>query len=346
MALRVLKRLHPDLYRLRNDPTRIGIEELLAIADSYCLGNQVDRSHLIRALNQTQFGQQPLSSVTYFAGSMGLGILKDDASIVVRGMYGLLQNVHCMWSEITRDCEQLHDRMIQGETGAAIDPSENGPLCSLWEGPPLRLFPEAIWEDAATNSQRQAIWTAILSASTVAEPPELLIQATIAAFGGKTAEGQLVVDAATPWMEIRRRIERDPDFLYQFIKNPRKFEEFIAASYRKAGWPEVTLTAHSRDGGRDVIAVKPGYGSIRFLDQCKAYRPGHLVTHDDVRAMLGVLQVDRNASKGIITTTSDFQPEIFTGPDFKPFMPHRLELKNGPKLRDWLREIDDMKKGN
>ena len=151
--------------------------------------------------------------------------------------------------------------------------------------------------------------------------------------GDKTSEGQLVTDVALPWLQIVHEIERDPQFLYQFVNDPRKFEEFIAATYRKAGWTEVILTPRSSDGGRDVIAVKRGYGSIRFLEQCKAYRHGNLVTHNDVRAMLGVLQTDANASKGIITTTSDFQPGIHTGSEFKPFMPHRLELKNGQQLR-------------
>ena len=55
---------------------------------------------------------------------------------------------------------------------------------------------------------------------------------------------------------------------------------------------------------------------------------------------LGVLNVDRNSSKGIITTTSNFQPGI-SKPDseFAPFLPHRLELKNGEDLLKWLAEL-------
>ncbi len=337
-AVRILKRLEPELYQLRDEPTCIGIAELLAIADSYCRGDKIDRGCLVRALNQTQFGQQPISSVAYFAGSMGWGISKDDPSIVTRGLFGLSRSVACMWSEMARDFEQLRKMRIRNAATAAIDPSESGPMGPLWDGSPSRSFPQSVWENIATKRRRdQAMWSAIIAARS----PELLIQAAIVTFGDNTSEGQLVIDVAMPWMDIMREIERDPDFLYQFVKSPRKFEEFIAATYKKAGWPEVTLTPRSKDGGRDVIAVKPGHGSIRFLEQCKAYKRGHLVTHDDVRAMLGVLQTDPNASKGIITTTSDFQPGIFTGADFKPFMPHRLELKNGQQLRDWLLEFRD-----
>jgi restriction system protein len=169
--------------------------------------------------------------------------------------------------------------------------------------------------------------------------PELLLQAEITLTGPATSEGVIVRAAAVPWLEIFEHIRRDPNFLAYFAKEPRKFEEFIAATYDRAGFDEVTLTPQRGDGGRDVIAVKRGWGSVRFLEQTKAYSPGHLVTHDDVRAMLGVINIDRNSSKGLITTTSDFQPGVFTSPDFAPFLPHRLELKNGEALVAWLSEI-------
>jgi restriction system protein len=80
-----------------------------------------------------------------------------------------------------------------------------------------------------------------------------------------------------------------------------------------------------------VIAIKRGLGSIRVIDQVKAYKPGHLVTADDVRALLGVLQGD-GASKGFLTTTSDFAPKLGEDPLLVPFMPSRIELINGSKL--------------
>lgn len=58
------------------------------------------------------------------------------------------------------------------------------------------------------------------------------------------------------------------------------------------------------------------------MEQTKAYSPGTLVTHDDVRTMLGVLSIDRSASKGLITTTSDLQPKVMKSREFAPFF-HR-----------------------
>ena len=173
--------------------------------------------------------------------------------------------------------------------------------------------------------------------------PVVLLQTEILTFRDRTHEGVLVASVADTWLELYRAIEKDPEFLQHFSRNPRKFEEFIAGAYNRAGWDEVILTPRSGDGGRDVIAVKRGFGSVRFLEQTKAYHPGHLVTHDDVRAMIGVLSTDPNSSKGLITTTSDFQPTIRSSPEFQRFLPHRLELKNGTELMEWLKTIQKIK---
>jgi restriction system protein len=170
--------------------------------------------------------------------------------------------------------------------------------------------------------------------------PEFLLQTEILHVGDKTSEGHLIRASALPWLEIVDYIDRNPEFLFQFAQNPRKFEEFIAASYERAGFDEVILTPQRGDGGRDVIATKKGWGSVRFLEQTKAYSPGHLVTHDDVRAMLGTLATDQRASKALITTTSAFQPGILkSGSEFERFVPHRLELKDGVQTREWVRQI-------
>lgn len=179
---------------------------------------------------------------------------------------------------------------------------------------------------------------AVLSESLSKPSQELLLQAIVDPVE-KSKEGQLIRAIAIPWLKIAKEIERDPNFLFHFAQNPRKFEEFIAATYAQEGWTDVILTPRSGDHGRDVIATKAGIGSIRFLDQCKAYSRGRLVRHEDVRAMYGVLNLYPNSSKAIITTTSDFQPGIMNSDEFKAVMPHRLELRNGVALREWLQRI-------
>jgi restriction system protein len=147
--------------------------------------------------------------------------------------------------------------------------------------------------------------------------------------------GQLIRAIGIPWLAILDELNRNPTFLFEFARHPRNFEEFVAASYDRAGY-EVLLTPRNGDFGRDVIATRPGHLSVRILDQCKAYSPGHAVSANDVRAMLGVITGDQNTSKGVITTTARFAPGIDNDPKLAPYLPDRLELRDGRRLREWL----------
>jgi restriction system protein len=132
-------------------------------------------------------------------------------------------------------------------------------------------------------------------------------------------------------------LQEDPASAYQL--GWEKWEEIIAGAYQREGFDEVILTPRSGDRGRDVIATKWGIGSIRFFDQVKAYSPGHLVTADEVRAMIGVINGAGNVSKGIVTTTSEFAPRVTDDAFIKPFIPYRLELKPRDNLLAWLAEL-------
>ena len=166
---------------------------------------------------------------------------------------------------------------------------------------------------------------------------DLLLQAVVVP-GESTNEGQLIEAVAIPWFEIIKTLKNDPKMAFQI--SPRKWEEIIAGAYKKAGFDDVILTPRSGDLGRDVIAVKKGLGLVRIIDQVKAYKPGHLVTADDVRALMGVMQGD-GASKGFLTTTSEFAPKLREDPLIVPFMPSRLELIDGKML---LRRLEELAK--
>ena len=170
---------------------------------------------------------------------------------------------------------------------------------------------------------------------TVIRKVNLLLQ-TIIISGEKTHEGRLVEAVSIPWFDIVDLLRNDPNIAFQIP--PDKWEEIVAGAYHKAGFDEVTLTPRSGDYGRDVIAIKRGIGSIRVIDQVKAFKQGHLVTANDVRALIGVLQGDK-ASKGFLTTTSDFAPKIKEDPLIVPFMPAKLELINGVELFRRLQEL-------
>ena len=158
--------------------------------------------------------------------------------------------------------------------------------------------------------------------------PQLLIKSAISS-GRKTIEGKLIEAVELPWFDIIELLRKDPTNAYKIP--PDKWEEIIATSYVKAGFDEVILTPRSGDYGRDVIATLRGIGYVRVIDQVKAYRPGHLVTADDVRALYGVVMAD-GASKGFLTTTSDFAPRLSRDILLSPLIPSRIELINGPTL--------------
>jgi restriction system protein len=165
--------------------------------------------------------------------------------------------------------------------------------------------------------------------------PGLLLQ-TVIVPGAQTNQGTLIEAVTVPWFDIIAFLQSDPSIAFQL--SWEKWEEIIAGAYKRAGFEDVTLTPRSGDHGRDVIAIKKGICTIRVIDQVKAYKPPHLVTADDVRALIGVLHGD-GASKGCLTTTSDFAPLLKTDPLIVPFIPSRLELVNGSELFAKLEEL-------
>jgi restriction system protein len=127
-----------------------------------------------------------------------------------------------------------------------------------------------------------------------------------------SAEGVLIKSTSLVWDEIVRALGADWSVAYGLP--PEKWEEIVAGAFKRAQYDEVTLTPRSGDHGRDVIAVKHGVGCVKIIGSVKRYGAGKLVPYDDIRALLGVMSGERNASKGIITTTSDFPPKRCGGP--------------------------------
>jgi restriction system protein len=154
----------------------------------------------------------------------------------------------------------------------------------------------------------------------------------------KAAEGILVGSHSAIWTEIVEQLSSDWTRAYELT--PTQWEELVAGPFKKAKYDEVVLTPRSGDHGRDVIAIKHGVGCIKIIGSVRAYAPGNLVGYDDVRALLGVMGGERNVSKGIIATTSDFPPLIGNDPFISPFMPTRLELLNGKQLQEWLTALN------
>lgn len=187
----------------------------------------------------------------------------------------------------------------------------------------------------APRGSAMVSWIAQENAPQVDLNAELIIQ------GDKTNEGRLVEGVRIAWFEIIRRFNQNPEESFKI--DPRRFEELIAGAYEREGYI-VELTPHANDKGRDVVATRPGVGSIRIFDQVKRYKISRPVTAEEVRALVGVITMAGNVSKGVLTTSSEFAPTLLDDPDIKRLVPHRLELKPREVLLPWLGLIASRKK--
>jgi YesN/AraC family two-component response regulator len=145
-----------------------------------------------------------------------------------------------------------------------------------------------------------------------------------------------IVQVAIDFGRVLSDARRNPLELLQL--NPRQFEELVAEIWRRFGYI-TELTTHTRDGGRDVIALKNSEANVRFLIECKRYDVRRKVSIGIVRQLYGVKTHER-ATMGILATTS-----TFTATANKFFSEHRWELEardyNG--VVEWVKSATQTK---
>lgn len=103
--------------------------------------------------------------------------------------------------------------------------------------------------------------------------------------------------------QLMEAVRQDPRLLREV--EPHQFEEIVAELFRGAGY-EVELTARTRDGGKDIIAINRdslGIGTKIFVE-CKRYSDTNPVGVDIVRQLYGVHSTKDGANKSILVTTS------------------------------------------
>ncbi len=238
----------------------------------------------------------------------------------------LARHVLAPWKTQLRDTEILFFSSLQ--PGDRVD-EEMGAIKA--DFPSARLFAKSSVNELAKVLER-------IAASAFAQADVAF--GAIVNLDRKVQDGRIVSFVTPLYEEFARMCLRSPDELNNLT--PTQWEEMVAATYVKAGFDEVILTPRSGDLGRDVIAMKKGFGSVKFIEQVKAFAPGHEVTANDVRALLGVLAAEQNATKAIFTTTSSFAPRLKSDRFLAPFMPYRLELVDRPRLLDRLRTVSGL----
>jgi HJR/Mrr/RecB family endonuclease len=112
----------------------------------------------------------------------------------------------------------------------------------------------------------------------------------------------------------------------------RKFEELIAEIFDGFGY-EVELTQQTRDGGRDIIAVRRREVHTRYLIECKRPDPGTPVGIRPVRELFGV-KTDERATKAILATTAYFSRDALLFFDRNRW---EMEPRDYDGIVEWLK---------
>lgn len=134
--------------------------------------------------------------------------------------------------------------------------------------------------------------------------------------------------------DIASIVARDPDILRRL--SPRAFEEFIAEIFSGFGY-QVELTAQTRDGGKDLVAVRNDHGIVsKVLVECKRFSPTRKIGMGLVRQLYAVKQLER-ASKALLVTTSYFSKDARA---FERQHLYELELKDFEAVTEWVKEYE------
>ncbi|GGZ32232.1 restriction endonuclease [Asticcacaulis endophyticus] len=145
----------------------------------------------------------------------------------------------------------------------------------------------------------------------------------------KLIVGHLNDGVAELILEIKKRHNLIHDI------DPRQFEEIIAHVFKNNGFV-VDLTKRSRDGGRDVIALRNDMGiPCKYIIECKKYAPQNKVGVGLVRSLFGV-QMNEGANKAILATTSEFTAGAKKFAATKHTAEWFLDLKDYNHVMDWI----------
>ncbi len=117
-----------------------------------------------------------------------------------------------------------------------------------------------------------------------------------------------------------------------FDLHHRKFEELVAELLLSKGY-EVELTAQTRDGGKDIIAIKSVDGfPLKYLVECKKWQKDRGVGIEVVRSLCDTVR-ENGANKGVIFTTSYFTSDARKRQKAQPYL---LDLKGHEDIMGWV----------
>ncbi|BBO74354.1 hypothetical protein DSCW_17710 [Desulfosarcina widdelii] len=149
---------------------------------------------------------------------------------------------------------------------------------------------------------------------------------------------KIITDLNYSAFSLITEITKDPRILYQI--SPRKFEEIIAKIFAKHGF-KVELTKKTRDGGRDIIAIRADLGiKSKYIIECKRYAVSNPVRVDIVRNLYGV-QTKEGANKSVLATTSFFTRDAKEFANAINTTKWAMDLKNYSDIVRWIKGMND-----
>lgn len=125
---------------------------------------------------------------------------------------------------------------------------------------------------------------------------------------------------------------RDPSRLHDL--SPRKFEELVAKLFQEFGF-DVELTKATRDGGKDIVAIKNNSTKLKYIIECKRYAPDNAVGIAVVQRLFGVVVLE-GADKGLVVTTSRFTKPAMETVNQANATQWRLDATDFEGLTKWL----------
>jgi restriction system protein len=141
--------------------------------------------------------------------------------------------------------------------------------------------------------------------------------------------------------QMVEEIARNPQKLH--LLNPRQFEELIADIFAQHRF-SVELTKRTRDGGRDIIAVKSDLDiPVKYIIECKRYSRGTPVGVGLVRNLYGV-QMQEGANKSVLATTSRFTAHAKTFAQGVNTTNWQMSLKEFDDVVKWARDAATLQK--
>jgi restriction endonuclease Mrr len=121
--------------------------------------------------------------------------------------------------------------------------------------------------------------------------------------------------------------------------NWRLFEELVAEIFRKFGF-EISLTKKTRDGGKDIIALRREEGKVveRLLIECKHWK--NKIDVKPVRNIVGVAVTQDDLPTGIILATTSTFTEDAKNIKINPSISIQLTLKDYNDILEWIGDYD------